>query len=320
MPHILLLFPAEKKAVAGQIRDSLNAAGYGVTPEEVALPDGRAMASKIGGKDAALLVWSRGLAAAADFEGWLAELRKLPNLIEISTDGIAPQGGDESRVVLLSGWRGQPFHLGWQRMLGELERLAGRGSPPPKSAAAVPEASTGGRSSPATEASGRSPVRVARARFILPAAATVALLGTLAAASLTGSGSADVDKARPEPAPAVAPRLAPAEPAPLAAAPAPAPGPAAVAAVPEVPPLPPAAGRPPEPEKRTSGDRAAPVRPRDAAAASRPPATSRAARPAPVLKRYSKKHSKIMRRFCARSGRHTPECRVFLRSTQASRS
>jgi hypothetical protein len=52
--------------------------------------------------------------------------------------------------------------------------------------------------------------------------------------------------------------------------------------------------------------------------AKRPAPKVRAFAAAPVVKRYSKKRSKLMRKFCARSGRGTPECRVFARSAAAA--
>jgi hypothetical protein len=46
--------------------------------------------------------------------------------------------------------------------------------------------------------------------------------------------------------------------------------------------------------------------------------TKTAHRPAPApIKRYSPRFSKTMRQFCARSGRSTPQCRIFLRSVRA---
>jgi hypothetical protein len=47
-------------------------------------------------------------------------------------------------------------------------------------------------------------------------------------------------------------------------------------------------------------------------------AKARAVPVPPVVKRYSKKRSKVMRKFCERSGRNTLECRIFARSTRAA--
>ncbi len=297
MAEILLIFPPDKEAAAGRIEAALASAGHEALLEPVAGADGEAIARKASGRAAALLIWSRPLAAAADLGQWPAALRRLPNLIEVSTDGIAPQSGDERRVVLLSGWRGQPFHLGWQRLLDELEKLGARRSAKPRPvsapAAAAPAPAPGAR------APAGSAVPARGRRLALPAAAALALLGAVGGAAWIGSKASD-------PAP-------PSRPSPPAAAPAPAPPPEAAietGAGPARAAAPSATAAPESPPTPQAG----PSRPvRAASAPKRRPAAE------PPLKRYSKKHSKTMRLFCARSGRSTPQCRTFARSMAADR-
>ncbi|HEX8572314.1 MAG TPA: hypothetical protein VF759_06150 [Allosphingosinicella sp.] len=314
MAEILLIFPSDKKTAAHQIEAALGSAGYGAVLEPVAEADGEAIARKASDRDFALLIWSRSLAASADLGGWLPSLRRLPNLIEVSTDGIAPQSGDERRVVLLSGWRGQPFHLGWQRILEELEGLGARRSeprrpaPPPAAAPAAVAAAEGG-AAPAGAVAGRR-------RLALPAAAALALLGAVAGAAWIGTNRSDPPPPAARSAPSAgeattrtateaAPQLAPyVAPEALEPAPVPPPGPAAAEPIP--------AGRTAE---RPVAERA----PGRTAEAVRPPARHRTAAADLPVKRYSKKNSKTMRLFCARSGRSTPQCRTFLRSTRAAR-
>lgn len=303
MAQILLMFPPDKQVAAAQMQTALGSAGYSAVLEAVAEPDGEAIASKAAGSAAALLIWSRPLAAAADLGGWAAGLRRLPNLIEVSTDGIAPQSGDDRRVVLLSGWRGQPFHLGWQRVLDELESLGARRTAASRAApvAAAPAAR------PAAEGPAPDPGVGARGRRLaLSGAAALALIGAVGAAAWIGSGDADPPRSSARATAAVPAKAAPASPEPetVADAAMPLPQPPPEASAPE--PLPAAAAEPP-PVRTASARSAESVR--------TPPKRRPAA--APPLKRYSKKNSRTMRLFCARSGRSTPQCRVFARSTGA---
>lgn len=306
MAEILLIFPPDKQAAAAQMQTALGSAGYSAVLEAVAEPDGGAIARKAAGCAAALLIWSRPLAAAADLGGWAAGLRRLPNLIEVSTDGIAPQSGDDRRVVLLSGWRGQPFHLGWQRVLDELESLgarrtaASRAAPVQTAPTAAPAAA-----GPAREAGAGPRGR----RLTLSAAAALALIGAVGAAAWLGSGASDPTESAARAPAAGAAKAPPPSPAPVAVAeppmrvaqPSPPVGPEAS----ESEPLP-AATTEPAPPVRTASARSS--------ESVRPPPKRLPAAAAPI-KRYSKKNSRTMRLFCARSGRSTPQCRIFARST-----
>lgn len=314
MPDILLIFSPDKKPAAHLIRDALNGPGYGVALREVAAADAHTVPDAAGGSAAMLLVWSRALASAADAEGWLPSLRAHRNVVEISTDSIAPQSGDESRVILLSGWRGQPYHLGWKRVLGEIERLGpARGTAAPKPAApvaaAVPETA-------ARAGEGR------KARSLAwPAAAAVALVGTVAAAGWIAKRPAESPSAAPQVPPVIMSQQETPEAAPLVRTEAERP-PATAAVQPPVPSVPPVQAAPAKSAQAEPARRASFA---DARPAAKPAATPRAAKPRAAagplpIKRYSKKNSKTMRRFCARAGRGTRECRIFLRSTGAARS
>jgi hypothetical protein len=292
MADLLLLFTADKKPAAAQLAEAAAAAGYPSRLEEVAASDGSVLLSRARAGPT-LLLWSRSLAGAAVAEGWLAGLRQLPNLIEVSTDGIAPDTGEVGRVVLLSGWRGQPYHLGWQQIVERLGRIAPAGprplpAPPPERAASGP-AEPGAVRQP----TGKTP------RFALPALGLAALIAAVA----TWNGSRS-----PAPAPIDPPR----PPSAAAAMPAPATMPAPVSA-----PAPPAVLSSPRPVSEESRAPAEPVRgPQARPAPESRKRVSAAPGPGPV-KRYSRRNSKTMRLFCARSGRGTPQCRTFARSMRA---
>ena len=283
MSDILLLYAAGKKGVAGQLADALGASGYAVTQQEVADDDGASVPDRAQDAVAALLIWSRPLVSSAQLERWLRKARSLPQLIEVSSDGITP-AGDESRVVLLSGWRGQPFHPGWQRISARLKELCGpvKAAPAPAPRQAAPRAD-------GAKAGGSGK------RIFLPAAIGVALLAGIAAVAWPHRDAAQSDAtAAPvttEAPPASAPTPAPvqaAEPPQTAAAPVAEPAPPIVPAETPAPKL---------------------AKPRTV---RHKPATAAAAGP---VKRYSPRNSKTMRLFCARSGRGTPQCQTFLRST-----
>jgi hypothetical protein len=349
MADILILFPPDKKGAAQQIFEALKEARFASRLEPLDAVGGETALKAAEGAGAAILIWSRGLAASAVMAGWLGPLRRLPHLTEVSTDGIAPQGGDESRVILLSGWRGQPFHLGWQRIVGELERsgVAARRAEAvrPARGAALPPRKPGAKEVAEAQPAGRSAGAGAGAagrmrRFVLPAAAAAALIGALGAAAWVEdqgspraqtSGRNGVAVTAATPAPGSRPQPANADMPGDGGLPLTSPGddfseveadaaaPVAVAGA--AAPL----GRLGGPS-RDGGAGAAPARAavtaipaRVAAAPSRQTAKAKAVQTSPVVKRYSRKNSKKMRRFCERAGRGTPECRVFARST-ASRS
>ena len=312
MAQIPLIFPPDKKTAARQVEAALESAGYRAILEPVVEPDGEAIVRKASDCAAALLIWSRSLAASADLGGWLPSLRRLPNLIEVSTDGIAPQSGDERRVVLLSGWRGQPFHLGWRRIIEELERLGARREAPGRSGLRPAAVAAGG---PATERQAVDVGAIAgRRRLALPAAAALAVLA-VAGATLIGTNAAHPPLSTSRPlSTGGGTTESPPEAAPVSVTGS---APAAL----QSSPLPPSGTAAPEPDAAGSAKARPPVQvaSRLSAEAVRAPAKRRSAA-APPLKRYSKKHSKTMRLFCARSGRSTPQCHIFARSARAGRS
>ncbi|HEX9963920.1 MAG TPA: hypothetical protein VGB04_02945 [Allosphingosinicella sp.] len=309
MVDVRLLYPLEKAEAAARLADSIAAAGYQV--EREGLGDGRAfpdLAAEAGKAKALLLIWSRGLVSAAMAGTALASARRHPNLIEVSADGIEPAGTEASPVILLSGWRGQPYHQGWQRILGEIKRLCGAGEAPARSLGPL------AAEKPATGREGAATPRRLTIRTAVAAGALIA--ASLGAVALHERGSGDsatggeraaavAAAGRAPPAPRTQIAAAPAPLAPIApeaqAGPAAAPPPAAPA---------PATSTAPAPEAISK--RAVPRRP---ATAQRRSARERlAVASAPEVKRYSRKHSKTMRLFCQRSGRSTPQCRTFARS------
>jgi hypothetical protein len=321
MKQVLVIYPADKRTAGSQICEGLRTAGYDVVTEEVAL--GTAIPDHVAGSGTVLVIWSRALASAAVVEGWLADLRRLSNVIEVSTDGIAPQSADDSRVVLLSGWRGQPYHLGWQRILTDLDRRGTRRSLF-RGAGAAPETRNQVTAAAAALSAGGAGSKPTPARYGLPVAAALVLIGGLGAASwLTGSPASNGDKVSAPSARALASGGPPKSAAPFQIVPGPAPAPAptwaapfeATSAAPVSKAAPPAtrAERPP-PVRDASDGRGRSSAPKASGLKGR--GTLRQ----PLLKRYSKKNSKVMRRFCARSGRGTAECRTFLRSIEAGRS
>jgi hypothetical protein len=290
MADLLLLFTPDKKPAADQLAEAAGAAGYPARLEEVAAAHGSAILTRARAGPT-LLLWSRALAGAAVADGWLSGLRQLPNVIEVSTDGIAPDTGEVGRVVLLSGWRGQPYHLGWQQIVERLGRIAPAGTRP------QPE-----REAPAGPGAIQPPVGKT-SRFTLPALGLAALIAVAVAATWNGSSQrapAPVEPPRPRSAAAAAP------------APPPAPLPAPVSA-----PAPPAVVPSPQPVREESGAPVEPVRIQQARPAP-PPRKSVSPPPGPgPVKRYSRRYSKTMRLFCARTGRGTPQCRTFARSMRA---
>ncbi len=306
MVDIRLLYPLEKTEAAARLADAISAAGYRVDRE--ALADGRSfpdVAAEAGKAKVLLLIWSRGLVSAAMEGTRLASARRHPNFIEVSADGIEPAAGAEaSPVVLLCGWRGQPFHPGWQRILAEIKRLCGSRDLPRKR---PPVSGDPVRGSDGASVPKRPPVRAAVAAGALIAAllgvgalydrsagpgiearSAVAAVGEASRPPSAVAAAASVSSA-----PAV---MAAQQPDDLLTAPAPAPATAGVAV----------------PAPAPTVARTAPARP--AATQSRSSRERLAAASRREVKRYSRKHSKTMRLFCQRSGRSTPQCRTFARS------
>jgi hypothetical protein len=314
---VAIIHPADKGTAATRLAEALVAAGFAVDSFQVEDPSGLADALEGSAADARILIWSRPLVSHALHSGELTRIRQLRGLIEVSADGIAPPSrGDDSRVVSISGWRGQPFHPGWQRIHLELKRLSVPGknafaSAPPPAAAEEPRRE---RAAPAASSGGASP----RPRRLMLGAGAAVLLAAAGAASWFAGGASD-SPPRPELAQARAPgsigdppRTEPvAEPGstnPSKAAPPPLQGPAPPLAV--KPPAAAAEAKPDAPRTKPA------VRPDPARPAARAkPRPSPQSEPA---KRYSRRNSKVMRQFCERSGRSTPQCRTFLRSLRDS--
>jgi hypothetical protein len=327
MAGIRLLYAPDKGAAAARLAEGLRAEGFAPELREVTADTlAGVLTAEASRADALLLIWSRPLVTHQLADEILREVRRQPHMIEVSADGIEPPApGEDSPVVLLSGWRGQAFHPGWQRIQAEIKRLAGPGTTAPPPAAAGRKA---GSSPPPAAAAGR-PAR-ARRRHALAAFAAAGLLGTaLAATSFLAPAAPDGGKtaagapatpAAPAPpqvreaaSPAAAGAAMPSSQggATAAAPPALAPGAAPATRTPEIKaeqrrPL--AAGKP----APSAPSAAAPQRPAIRGAAGAAPA-----RAAPATKRFSRKNSKVMRRFCQRSGRGTTQCRDFLRSTES---
>jgi hypothetical protein len=311
VPDVAIIHAADKGTAAARLAEAIVAAGFAVGALEIEDPAELAAAVDGCGAEARILIWSRPLVSHALHSGELARIRQLRGLIEVSADGIAPPSrGDGSQVVSISGWRGQPFHPGWQRIHAELKRLCGSRKAPPEAAPppTVAKNPDPGRAEPPGPRAGARP----RApRLVLGAGAAVLLVAAaVGAANWVGRGAPD-----PAPPPQqvgeARPPAAISEPAP------PDPGTAPRTADVSVT-SPPAAPSPAPPVAANAEPQASPARPVERPAPSRssarpkqPPSTSAA-----PVKKYSRKHSKVMREFCERSGRSTPQCRTFLRSTR----
>jgi len=314
MADVAIIHSPDKEAAAVRLGEAIAGAGYDVRSVDVARPEGLEEAIGEATGDARILIWSRPLVSHALHSGELAGIRKLPNLIEVSADGITPPaGGDAMRVVLISGWRGQPFHPGWQRVHGEIKRLCGarKGTAEvARSGISLPgrRFERGAGSTAAHPAGGR------HGRRLVGGALAVLLVGAAAAAA------ALIDERAPLPTPARSLGRAESLPAVEKTPPVPAPPMAKAGAAPaEVRETISAPGAPHSsaqtlPEAATPAPKRAP----QAERSRRSAATARTRSPRILeegpAKRYSPRNSKVMRQFCARSGRSTPQCRTFLRS------
>ncbi|HEY0044548.1 MAG TPA: hypothetical protein VGB62_08365 [Allosphingosinicella sp.] len=289
MAEILLLHPPEKKPAALQLAEALAAQGYRATLEEAAPNEGPGIVTKARTAPAALLIWSRTLASDAVLEGWLAPFRQLPQAIEVTTDSITPNAGDESHIILLSGWRGQPYHQGWQRILNRLRETA------------APKAAPGKPTAPREEAKPATGTRTAK--LGLGAAAALTLAAAVGATAWVGTRTPSVEEVT--------------KPVPAATAPVPTPTPQPSASLPPAEPAPIPEVEPTKNEAPSRSPRATASKPKPTPSALQ--TKGRTAAPKPVLKRYTKRGAKKMRRFCAKAGRNTPECRTFAYSMAARR-
>ncbi|HEX8668712.1 MAG TPA: hypothetical protein VF727_10115 [Allosphingosinicella sp.] len=304
MTDAVIIHCADKKAAAARLRDEAAAAGYDVRSCEVdqgTPPAAAALLDRVRGASATIVLWSRAAMASDLIAAAVAEASRHGKLVEVSADGIMPvASADASRVALISGWRGEPYHPGWQRVAAELKRLCGgRRSPALEAATAAPSA----RPAPAAQAAppARQPKRSGRTPVLISALVGLLLAGLAAAAWM---GREPLQQKRPPPAAQTAP------PPPAVARPGPAAVPPAPAAEPQASdgPSPPAAV-----ERRSAA-----ATPRRAAPARSGPEAREQVSSAPV--RYSRRNSRTMRLFCERSGRNTPQCRIFRRQMQGQGS
>ncbi len=259
------------------------------------------------------MIWSRPLVSHALHSGDLPRLRRLSGLIEVSADGITPPtGGDETRIVSISGWRGQPFHPGWQRIHLELKHLCGARKATPE-AAAPPAAAKHRSSQQAAPAAPSGGIRPKALRLMLGGGAAVLLV----AAALGTANWVGQNRPGPEHRQETS---EPRSPAAMGGA-----GRAETGRAAEAPmrsaTAPPASGASPSTEPRVAPEpkRAASPAEAGARAVQQRPSSRPKQRPSPqaaAVKKYSRKNSKVMREFCARSGRSTPQCRTFLRSVR----
>ncbi|HEX8239630.1 MAG TPA: hypothetical protein VF574_07820 [Allosphingosinicella sp.] len=312
MADVAIIHASDKETAASRLAEAIEAAGFGVRAVEIedtaGLPDALGSCAA----DVRILIWSRPLVSHALHSGELHRIRQLAGLIEVSADGITPPSrGDEARVVSISGWRGQPFHPGWQRIHLELKRLCG----PRKSASEV-SAAPRLRPNPAREPATPPPADAGadpRARRLMLGGGTAVLLAAAAVGAATWFGKEAPDvAARQEiggsrgPAnvtEAPRPDVAVAQKSPNASA---APPP-----IQDPSPLPSSENAAPDKVKPDSPQ----ARPAPKASPPKPARPMQRSSPqAGPVKKYSRKNSKVMRQFCERSGRSTPQCRTFLRS------
>ncbi|HEX9931839.1 MAG TPA: hypothetical protein VGB08_03270 [Allosphingosinicella sp.] len=293
----VILYAGEKETVARRLHEALVAAGYPAALSRIGSDAGEIDSVRRSG--AVIVIWSKALMSPGPTVAAIDAARQRGTLIEASADGIAPIPSlDDNRVALLSGWRGEPHHPGWQRILAELKRLCGAPAtvaPQRRSVAAAAPAAAPGAAPAATP---RTPIR---ATTLAVVGAVLLLFVGVAAAALIGRSDAPAPQretvASVTPQSAAPVRQAA---APLAAVPAPEPAPVAapvtervaseVQSVPAV-----------EQPRRVQTATARPVKARSVPAPQREPAS-----------RY--RNARNMRLFCAGSGRSTPQCRSFRRA------
>ena len=331
MADVLIIYSGDKQAAAGRLKDAIGSAGYSVALERVGeaqrLPE---ILDEARSAAAALLIWSRPLVSAALHQPVLTKIRRQKNLIEVSADGLTPSlEGDDSRVALISGWRGQPFHPGWQRILGEIESRCGAAAAAPvdsarrskrpvapspaKSVAPVEPEPAVTDAGPTRRKRRFTPVAVAALGFLALAAGAATWIGTEG----FGNGPSRPEAATAPPAPATPTASAtaggPARGGPPAEISASAPtGPEATLAEPNLASDTASAAAPADPIKQAVVGSAH----KSSAAGKSSPKSARQKRP--PAKRYSRRNSETMRLFCERSGRGTPQCRTYQRSGPAT--
>ncbi len=295
MSDVEIVYPQGREVVVRRLHDALAEAGYDVGSRAVAEDDRAPPAS---GTGAALILWDRSTMAHQGLESVASAARNRGCAIDVSADGITPLSMNDDRALIhLSGWRGDPHHPGWRKILARLEQL-GHARPQPKATrVAAPPI-------PAVASGGSAPRRAGRA--IWAAVAGILILVVVAAALLLLPNHSPPSSASASETEAAIP--------PPAAAPAP---PEQVAS---------GAGAQPQPEvagpsaQNTSVPAAAVPQATRQVASGLPVASSpahRKARPSSANRpavRYTR-YSGTMRLFCARAGRGTPQCRVFKAAT-----
>lgn len=323
MPDVVILHARDKDVAAARLEESVAAAGYAV--DRVA--DGGLPPERIAAASALIVLWSKGAMASAEVQEAASRARGAGKLIEATADGIMPVPAlDQPGAALISGWRGEPFHPGWQRIAAELKQVCGaRRAKAPASAAP----------SAAVAAASAAPRPGTGSKKMLPLALALLLFAGLGAAAWFGASSS------PEPATVASPAAptVPAQDAPVEYASAEELQPAreddAVALAPAPPPAAAAQATPrPAPAARPAA-RAAPARTRPRPS---PPAANMraycaaAGRSADQCRDYRReagradsaggdrpvryRNARNMRRFCAAAGRNTPQCRTFRRNTR----
>lgn len=308
---VVIIHSADKEGAARRLGEAIAAAGYAFEAVEVGKPDRLVDTLEGCVAPARILIWSKPLVFHLLHSGELPRIRQLDGLIEVSADGITPPSrGDDARIVLISGWRGQPFHPGWQRIHLELKRLCGTG----KGSGEAPRLSQKPAKARAPSASSPSAGSGASVRLIRGGAVALLLVGAAVGAASWFGGSPPAQQPPKVSGLSEAGPIREASPPVLRATPVAKPvvesaGPAPAAASPPVRGEAPAKALP----ERPKSSPASRSRPSEKSANEKRQPESRVA----SAKKYSPKHSKVMRQFCERSGRSTPQCRSFRRSMRA---
>ncbi len=307
MSDVRIIFPNSKAPLAERLREAIAHAGYAVEPGGGVAPGETPAAAEA---QAVLLLWDRTSIAQPGLQQAAAAARNRGRAIDVSADGITPIGlADESRLIQLSAWRGEPHHPGWKKIIAELERLCGGH----RSAAAPARHAASHAPGPAAARAGRAGGGGAKLAVIgVAIVVALMLVGFLAMSrrSLEVGGTPQAAK----PAVAAAQPMAAPDSGTLPAA-----APPAVSGDSEAS-APPAQGAgeatagvsPGTPQMAQAGQPA--LASTNGSASDRAPRAATRPRAAPQrlpgVVRYTK-YAKTMRLFCQRSGRHTPQCRLF---------
>src|SRR3954466_7382958 len=123
MSDVEIIFPNAKAPVAERLREAIARAGYDVAPGGGVAPDEIPEASDA---RAILFLWDRSSIKHEGLQQSASAARNRGRAIDVSADGITPVDlADETRLIQLSAWRGEPTHPGWRKIVAELERLCG---------------------------------------------------------------------------------------------------------------------------------------------------------------------------------------------------